>query len=139
MVSARRAFGGAPNVLGAAIELGRSRHAVVGVAPASFTGVGLEPVDLWLVLTHSPELCSFTGQNLLSSSNSAWFSTIGRAPRSADDRAGAAEVAASDTGPFAASMHPRRRFDRWPARDALDCRRTAACRCGWPVARSSCC
>jgi len=60
------------------VELGGKRHGVVGVAPAHFTGVRLEPVDLWLTLPNSPEVCSFTGQNLLSSSSSAWLSTIGR-------------------------------------------------------------
>jgi hypothetical protein len=74
----RRLFGGAADALGAKVELGGRPHTVVGVAPAHFTGVRLEPVDLWLSLTHSPESCSFAGRNLLSSSNSAWLSTIGR-------------------------------------------------------------
>ena len=43
----------AADALGASIELGGSRHTVVGVAPANFTGVQLEAVDVWLALTHS--------------------------------------------------------------------------------------
>ncbi len=74
---------------------------VVGVAPANFTGVELEAVDLWLALTHSPELCSFTGENLLSSSNSAWLSTIGRIRDPFTIEQAAAEVAATDKRPFA--------------------------------------
>ena len=74
----KRHFAGAANVRGATVVLGGKPHTVVGVAPADFTGVRLEPVDLWLALTNSPELCSFVGRNLLSSSNSVWLSTIGR-------------------------------------------------------------
>ena len=44
----RRAFGADPGVLGRAIEVGGRTHTVVGVAPEGFTGVQLEPVDLWL-------------------------------------------------------------------------------------------
>jgi predicted permease len=74
----RRLFGGTANALDARVDLAGRRHRVVGVAPAGFTGVRLEPVDVWLALTQSPEACSFTGGSLLSSSYSAWLSTVGR-------------------------------------------------------------
>ncbi len=102
----RRLFSGAADVVGASIELGRKRHVVGGVAPANFTGVRLEPVDIWLALTHSPELCSFTGRSLLSSSNSAWLSTIGRIRDPFPLEQAASEVAAADTRPFAALDAP---------------------------------
>jgi hypothetical protein len=98
----RRLFSGATNAIGATLELGGSGHTVVGVAPANFTGVQLEPVDVWLALTHSPELCLFTGQSLLSSSSSAWLSTIGRVRDPFTIEQAAAEVAATGPRPFAA-------------------------------------
>lgn len=96
----QRLFGGTANVLGASIDVGATRHVVVGVAPANFTGVSLEAVDVWLALTHSPELCSFTGESLLSSSSSAWLSTIGRVRDLFTIEQAAAEVAAVDKRPF---------------------------------------
>lgn len=102
----KRLFRGATNVIGATLELGGSGHTVVGVAPAHFTGVRLEPVDVWLALTYSPEFCSFTGQNLLSSSNSAWLSTIGRVRDSFTLEQATAEVAATDTRPSAMLAAP---------------------------------
>ena len=102
----RRLFGGAADALGASVEIGGKRHGVVGVAPAHFTGVRLEPVDLWLALTHSPELCSVFGRNLLSSSNSAWLSTIGRLRDPFTLEQGASEIRASSTGAFGAGAAP---------------------------------
>jgi predicted permease len=103
----KRRFGGATSVIGATIVLERTGHTVVGVAPADFTGVEIEPIDVWLPLTHSPELCSFTGQNLLSSSNVAgWLSTIGRVRDSFTIEQAAAEVAANEKQPFATLAAP---------------------------------
>jgi hypothetical protein len=103
----KRLFGGATTVIGATLELERTGHTVVGVAPANFTGVRLEAVDVWLALTHSPELCSFTGQNLLSSSSVAgWLSTIGRVRDPFTIEQVAAEVAANDKQPFATLAAP---------------------------------
>lgn len=96
----RRLFGRAAQVLGESIELGGKRHGIIGVAPADFTGVGLEPVDLWLALTHSPDLCSFVGRNLLSSSNSAWLSTIGRIRDPLTLEQADAEILAMETDGF---------------------------------------
>jgi predicted permease len=103
----KRLFSGATTAIGATLELRGSGHTVVGVAPANFTGVRLEPVDVWLALTHSPELCSFTGQNLLSSSSvSGWLSTIGRVRDPFTIEQAAAEVAATDRQPFATLAAP---------------------------------
>ena len=103
----KRLFSGASNVIGATLELGATGHTIVGVAPANFTGVQLEPVDVWLTLTHSPELCSFSGQNLLSSSSvGGWLSTIGRVRDPFTLEQAAAEVAATDRQPFATAASP---------------------------------
>lgn len=45
-----RAYGADADVLGRSIEVEGRRHEIIGVAPAGFTGVDLEPVDLWLPL-----------------------------------------------------------------------------------------
>lgn len=102
----RRLFGSQTGVVGASVELGGKRHRIVGIAPAQFTGVRLEPADVWLALTDSPELCSFVGRNLLSSSNSAWLSTIGRLRDAFTLEQAASEVPASDTGAFGAPAAP---------------------------------
>jgi hypothetical protein len=92
----RRLFDGGADVVGASVELGGKRHTIVGVVPAHFTGVRLEPVDVWLAVTHSPEVCSFTGRSLLSSSNGAWLSTVGRIRDPLTFEQAAAEVRARD-------------------------------------------
>lgn len=45
-----RAYGSDPGVLGRDVVVDGRAHTIVGVAPAGFTGVDLEPVDLWLPL-----------------------------------------------------------------------------------------
>jgi predicted permease len=102
----RRRFGGAADIVGASLELGGKRHAVAGVAPVHFTGVRLEPVDLWLSLARSPESCSFAGRNLLSSSNSAWLSTVGRIRDPFTFEQAVSEIAAGETSAFATTAAP---------------------------------
>lgn len=102
----RRLFGGAADVYDARVELGGKPHTVVGVAPANFTGVWLEPVDVWLAVTHSPEVCSFTGQSLLSSSSGAWLSTVGRIRDSLTFEQAASEIPAGDTAATGAVPTP---------------------------------
>jgi predicted permease len=43
-----RRFAADPKVLGRTLHIGRGRYTVVGVAPRSFTGPSVEPVDVWL-------------------------------------------------------------------------------------------
>lgn len=45
-----REFGGDAGVLGRQLHLGRNVYTVIGVAPAGFSGVNLQPVDLWAPL-----------------------------------------------------------------------------------------
>ena len=88
-----RRFGGDPAVVGRAVLLGNRGHAVVGVAPRGFRGLGPAAVDAWMLLTASPDLCSFTGEDLLDDRNAAWLWTIGRPRDGFTPRDAQAEVA----------------------------------------------
>jgi predicted permease len=74
----RRDFTGGKNVIGRAVTIDNEPHRVIGVAPPDFRGFELAPVDAWISLAASPDLCSFTGQSLLDSVSGGWLSTIGR-------------------------------------------------------------
>jgi len=53
----RRRFGGERSVLGRAVTVGKGTYTIVGIAPPGFTGVDLDPIDLWLPLgAVAPEL-----------------------------------------------------------------------------------
>ena len=71
-------FAGDIGIVGRSMTLADRPHTIIGVAPRDFTGIELQPVDVWLALTQSPELCAFTGTNLLTSDKGAWLRTIGR-------------------------------------------------------------
>jgi predicted permease len=73
-----RAFGRDAAVVGRSLVLAGRTFSIVGVAPSAFNGAGVAPIDVWIALRASPELCSFTGTNLLASSNGAWLWTLGR-------------------------------------------------------------
>jgi hypothetical protein len=44
----QRMFGGTDAALGRTLDIGQGSYTVVGVAPPGFTGVDLQPVDVWL-------------------------------------------------------------------------------------------
>lgn len=73
-----RRLGGDPAVLGRTVEIGGRDHSVIGVMPRGFTGVNMLAVDAWILLTGSPEACSFTGNNLLALRTGNWLFTVGR-------------------------------------------------------------
>jgi predicted permease len=73
-----RAFGRDAAVVGRSLVLAGRTFSIVGVAPSAFNGAGVTPIDLWIALRVSPEMCSFTGTNLLASSNGSWLWTLGR-------------------------------------------------------------
>ena len=76
------AFGGASDVLSKTIYIGNSPFAVVGVAPAAFTGIDKARVDVWLPIAAAAELVDPAA---LSSPSLYWiriFGRLGRAPRS---------------------------------------------------------
>jgi hypothetical protein len=74
----QRAFGGRPDVVGATATIGDRSHRIVGVAPPDFRGLGFERVDAWLLMTVAPDLCSFTGRDLLDDTTAGWLTTVGR-------------------------------------------------------------
>jgi len=74
----QRQFGGAGDAIGKTVALADRVHVVIGVTPQGFRGIEQDSVDAWILITGFPEACSFTGENLLSSSSGAWLKTIGR-------------------------------------------------------------
>ena len=74
----RGEFDGDPAIVGRVVAIAGRPHQVIGVTPPDFRGLRLAPVDAWILLAVSPELCSFTGQNLLDSISGAWLTTVGR-------------------------------------------------------------
>ncbi|MGH7529848.1 MAG: ABC transporter permease [Gemmatimonadales bacterium] len=72
----RRRFGGSAAVLGTTLQLGRNPYTVIGVAPARFNGIGLEPADVWLPMSAAdPDL---GGWDLLRCTNCFWLDVVAR-------------------------------------------------------------
>ena len=93
-----RRFGGDPAVVGRAVVLSDRGHVVVGIAPRGFRGIESAAIDAWILLAVSPELCSFTGTNLLDAADAAWVRTIGRVRDGFAVGDAAAEVASLASG-----------------------------------------
>jgi putative ABC transport system permease protein len=89
-----RRFGADPGVLGRRIELGQGTYEVVGVAPAGFTGVELEPVDLWLPIERAEEL-EEGGADWRGHRNWWWMRSVVRLRDGVSDEAAAAEATAA--------------------------------------------
>jgi predicted permease len=68
-----RLFDGGGELRSATFSLKGRTYGVIGVAPRGFRGLDREPVDVWLSLTDVPELCSFTGRNLLAAASGGWL------------------------------------------------------------------
>lgn len=100
-----RKLGGADDVVGRTLELNGQAVTLVGVAPASFTGVTLgESAELWLPLgLHAPLRCSpsawtisdgpFPLEAWRQSDNAAWLSALVRLPAGEPAAAGLLEAA----------------------------------------------
>ena len=73
-----RRFGGRPEVVGRRVVLSDRGHVVAGVMPRGFRGAGAAAVDAWIPLVAAPELCSFTGTDLLDADGGAWLRVVGR-------------------------------------------------------------
>lgn len=73
-----RRFGGRPEAVGRRVVLSDRGHVVAGVMPRGFRGAGAEAVDAWIPLVAAPELCSFTGTDLLDADGGAWLRVVGR-------------------------------------------------------------
>lgn len=70
------AFGSRPDAIGRTMSLDRSFYTVVGVAPESFTGTEVLPVDVWMPLE-----AAITQQGLgdrLADRHAIWLQAIGR-------------------------------------------------------------
>ncbi|AHG93090.1 permease (plasmid) [Gemmatirosa kalamazoonensis] len=72
----RRVFGGDPAAVGRSLVVEGQRYVVVGVAPRGFTGVDLEPVDLFLPL--SATSWHMRGHDWAEQRNMAWIRMVGR-------------------------------------------------------------
>ena len=90
-------FGSDRAALGTRVSVAGRMFEVIGIAPPRFTGLGLETIDAWILLTASPEACSFTGTNLLRSSGGSWLRTIGRLRKGVTHAQAAAELGAVET------------------------------------------
>ena len=73
-----RRFGGRPEAVGRRVVLSDRGHVVAGVMPRGFRGAGAAAVDAWIPLVAAPELCSFTGTDLLDADGGAWLRVAGR-------------------------------------------------------------
>lgn len=87
----QRQMGGDPDVLGRTLEIGQGMYTVIGVTPMRFSGIDLEPVDLWLPLHHAT---AFSGnpEKLWNSRNAYWIHVIARLRADADLSAAEAEA-----------------------------------------------
>lgn len=88
-----RRFGGRPEAVGRRVVLSDRGHVVAGVMPRGFRGAGAEAVDAWIPLVAAPELCSFTGTDLLDADGGAWLRVVGRLRDGFDLRDAEAELA----------------------------------------------
>ncbi|HEY7894129.1 MAG TPA: ADOP family duplicated permease [Gemmatimonadaceae bacterium] len=50
----QRRFGGDPHVIGRVVPIARQQYTIIGVTQRGFTGIDLEPVDVWLPLATYP-------------------------------------------------------------------------------------
>jgi predicted permease len=98
-------FGGKAEVLGRAIDVSGTPYVIAGVAPAGFTGVDLDRVDLWLPLGAGK---TFMGPNALDpTSSDYWLSIVAKLRDSVS-----LEVAESQvTAAYRDRYRGERRFD----------------------------
>jgi predicted permease len=78
----QRRFGGDPEIVGERLELDGQIFTVIGVAAREFTGIGAEPLDVWVPLV------TVTSPDARASALSIWLSFVGRLePAAARERA----------------------------------------------------
>jgi predicted permease len=73
----RGAHGADPGVLGRTLQIGGGAYTVIGVAPRGFTGVTLQPVDLWLPLEAAHAALTGT-EDWHTSRNWWWLNAVAR-------------------------------------------------------------
>jgi predicted permease len=82
-------FGGEPGALGKTLAIGDTKFTVIGVAPAGFTGVSSELVDIWIPMTAGISAATYDAWK--QSTTSYWLLGVVRlAPGVSRDAAGAA-------------------------------------------------
>lgn len=72
----RERLGQDPGVIGMRIRIAKSSYPIVGVAPAGFTGAGIEAVDVWLPASEAPAVGVVPKD--WRSPNSFWLSAVVR-------------------------------------------------------------
>ena len=72
-----RAFGGADTVLGTAVDIGKRRFTIIGVAPRGFTGNEVGAVDLWMLISGA-EGVRFIGTGWATTRNATWIRVFAR-------------------------------------------------------------
>jgi predicted permease len=83
-------FVGDPGILGRILRIGEGRYQVIGIAPPSFTGADLSPVDAWLPLL--PGGVAENGKGWIENRSWWWLSVAGRLAPGVTDRLAAAEA-----------------------------------------------
>jgi putative ABC transport system permease protein len=74
----QRHFGGASAALGRTARIGNATYTVIGVAPQGFTGVDLDPVDVWVPFTTAGAEIAGDTWSSMSSRNIRWLRTLVR-------------------------------------------------------------
>ena len=87
-------FAGDPAVLGKSIRLGNGQYTVIGVAPAGFTGLDLQPVSAWLPLHQST--VHAIGGDWKTNYNWWWLGIAARLPEGVSLAAASQEASALD-------------------------------------------
>jgi predicted permease len=74
----RRHFGGDSAVLGRSIRIGRALCTIVGVTPEGFTGIDLQPVDVWVPLGAMGAVTEMRGSEWFTDRGWMWVELLGR-------------------------------------------------------------
>jgi len=88
----KRAYGADPGVLGRTLVVSGHPFTIVGVAPEGFTGVDLQPVDLWLPLVNAGVVLN--GPQWRDSRGWYWMSAVARLAPGVDPARAAEEATA---------------------------------------------
>lgn len=94
----RTRFGGDRAVLGRRAEIAGAPYTVVGVAPASFTGIGRETVDAWILFARHPAACTYRNTDI-HQRGSFWLRTIARIRDGYSREQAQADAIAADVDP----------------------------------------
>ncbi|MCG6957134.1 MAG: ABC transporter permease [Gemmatimonadetes bacterium] len=89
----RSNMGSDPDALGRTLEIAGHTYTVIGIAPPGFTGVNLEPVDIWVPLETAGTLNM--GKAWLDSRGWYWFDEVVRLAPGVDVRSADAEATAA--------------------------------------------